>query len=59
MTYRPRGVFARALYDKVNNDRYIEGYDMKLVSVVVHNDEIDRLTNRFAFFFIEVVQAAE
>jgi len=31
MTYRPRGVFARALYDKVNNDQYIERYDMKLV----------------------------
>ncbi|KAJ6645450.1 Protein-L-histidine N-pros-methyltransferase [Pseudolycoriella hygida] len=30
MTYRPRGVFARALYDKVNNDRYLEGYDMRL-----------------------------
>ncbi|XP_037032959.1 methyltransferase-like protein 9 [Bradysia coprophila] len=30
MTYRPRGVFARALYDKVNNDQYLERYDMKL-----------------------------
>lgn len=40
MTYRPRGVFARALYDKVNNDQYIEGYDMKLVNFV--DDKINK-----------------
>lgn len=32
MTYRPRGTLARALYDKIHNDQYLEGYDMKLVS---------------------------
>lgn len=27
---RPRGVLARALYDKYHNDAFIENYDMKL-----------------------------
>lgn len=26
-TYRPRGAFARALFEKVHNDEYLEGYD--------------------------------
>uniref|UniRef100_A0A1L8DCG4 Putative methyltransferase-like protein 9 n=1 Tax=Nyssomyia neivai TaxID=330878 RepID=A0A1L8DCG4_9DIPT len=29
-TYRPKGALARAVYDKVHNDQYLEGYDMKL-----------------------------
>lgn len=29
--YRPRGALARTLYEKVHNDQYLEGYDMKLV----------------------------
>lgn len=32
MAYRPRGTLARALYDKIRNDNYLEGYDMRLVS---------------------------
>lgn len=31
MAYRPRGVVARAVYEKVHNDQYLDGYDMKLV----------------------------
>lgn len=31
MAYRPRGTLARALYDKIHNDQYLEGYDMNLV----------------------------
>lgn len=31
MAYRPRGTLARTLYDKIHNDQYLEGYDMKLV----------------------------
>lgn len=27
---RPRGYLARALYDKYNNDQYIENYDYSL-----------------------------
>lgn len=34
MAYRPRGALARALYDKVRNDQYLEGYDMRLVRTV-------------------------
>lgn len=32
MAYRPRGTLARALYDKIRNDNYLDGYDMRLVS---------------------------
>lgn len=32
MAYRPRGTLARTLFDKIHNDQYLEGYDMKLVS---------------------------
>lgn len=32
MAYRPRGTLARTLYNKIHNDQYLEGYDMKLVS---------------------------
>lgn len=28
MTYRPRGYIAKALYDKYNNDRYINSLDL-------------------------------
>lgn len=35
MAYKPRGVVARAVYDKVHNDQYVDGYDMKLVSLVI------------------------
>lgn len=31
MSYRPRGTLARTLYDKIHNDEYLEGYDMRLV----------------------------
>lgn len=31
MAYRPRGTLARTLYDKIHNDQYLEGYDMRLV----------------------------
>lgn len=34
MAYRPRGTLARALYDKIHNDQYLEGYDMSLVRQV-------------------------
>lgn len=38
MTYRPRGTLARTLYDKIHNDQYLEGYDMRLVRVPrIHN----------------------
>lgn len=33
MTYRPRGTLARTLYDKIHNDQYLEGYDMRLVRI--------------------------
>lgn len=33
MSYRPRGILARAVYEKVHNDQYLDGYDMQLVSV--------------------------
>lgn len=33
MAYRPRGTLARTLFDKIHNDQYLEGYDMKLVSL--------------------------
>lgn len=33
MSYRPRGVLARAVYEKVHNDQYLDGYDMQLVSL--------------------------
>lgn len=36
MTYRPRGTLARTLYDKIHNDHYLEGYDMRLVSLEKH-----------------------
>lgn len=32
MAYRPRGLLARAVYEKVHNDQYLDGYDMQLVS---------------------------
>lgn len=31
MSYKPRGVLARTVYEKVHNDQYLDGYDMKLV----------------------------
>lgn len=33
MSYRPRGILARAVYEKVHNDQYLDGYDMQLVSI--------------------------
>lgn len=30
MALRPRGYLARTLYDKYNNDRFIENYDFTL-----------------------------
>lgn len=33
MSYKPRGILARAVYDKVHNDQYLDGYDMQLVSI--------------------------
>lgn len=33
MSYRPRGTLARTLYDKIHNDQYLEGYDMRLVRI--------------------------
>lgn len=32
MAYRPRGTLARTLFNKIHNDQYLDGYDMKLVS---------------------------
>lgn len=37
MSYRPRGTLARTLYDKIHNDQYVEGYDMRLVCINSHN----------------------
>lgn len=37
MAYRPRGTLARTLYDKIHNDQYLEGYDMRLVSLMRKN----------------------
>lgn len=34
MAYKPRGAIARAVYEKVHNDQYLDGYDMKLVSLI-------------------------
>lgn len=34
MSYRPRGTLARTLYDKIHNDQYLEGYDMRLVRIL-------------------------
>lgn len=31
MSYKPRGVLARTVYEKVHNDQYLDGFDMKLV----------------------------
>lgn len=36
MAYKPRGVVARAVYEKVHNDQYLDGYDMKLVSPILY-----------------------
>lgn len=32
MSYRPRGALARAVFEKVHNDQYLDSYDMQLVS---------------------------
>lgn len=36
MAYRPRGTLARTLYNKIHNDQYLEGYDMRLVREFTH-----------------------
>lgn len=38
MSYRPRGTLARTLYDKIHNDQYLEGYDMRLVRIQKRNE---------------------
>lgn len=40
MSYRPRGTLARTLYDKIHNDQYLEGYDMRLVRIQHKKDFI-------------------
>lgn len=30
--YRPRGTLARAIFEKVHNDQYLDTYDTRLVS---------------------------
>lgn len=33
MAYRPRGALARALFDKIHNDQYINDFDMRQVII--------------------------
>lgn len=35
MSYKPRGVLARTVYEKVHNDQYLDGFDMKLVCILL------------------------
>ncbi|XP_070509002.1 protein-L-histidine N-pros-methyltransferase [Chironomus tepperi] len=46
---RPRGILARALYDKYHNDAYIENYDMKLWYKLPNDGKeiIDRYRSKF------------
>lgn len=44
MSYRPRGTLARTLYDKIHNDQYLEGYDMRLVRIIKKKRK-DRFTH--------------
>ncbi|XP_031620489.1 methyltransferase-like protein 9 [Contarinia nasturtii] len=54
MTYRPRGTLARTLYDKIHNDQYLEGYDMRLWYTLT-----TRLPERFQKKFLALEQPDE
>lgn len=54
MTYRPRGTLARTLYDKIHNDQYVEGYDMRLVRVHWFNQLFTKIAKLTQFFYLVV-----
>ena len=39
-SYRPRGALARAVYEKVHNDDFLEDYDMTLVYIKKKHNEV-------------------
>lgn len=60
MTYRPRGTLARTLYDKIHNDQYLEGYDMRLVSLKsIHHKIKSIFIYQFLYRIISVVLIAK
>lgn len=54
MAYRPRGTLARTLFNKIHNDQYLEGYDMKLVSTQMPAFPSFTPINLFNFIFAVV-----